>query len=119
MSLILEPPAIDAAVAALQFPTRRVDRRPISSPAQSGKTFPTENPATGKVITQVAACETADVDRAVRSARKAFESGSLVADVAAEPQEGAAEVRRFAGGQRRRAGPAWTAWRGASRSATA
>ena len=45
-------------------------------PAQSGKTFPTENPATGKVITQIAACEAADVDLAVRSARKAFEGGA-------------------------------------------
>lgn len=43
--------------------------------ALAGKTFPTFNPATGQVITQVAACEASDVDRAVAAARRAFESG--------------------------------------------
>src|SRR5437660_688734 len=41
----------------------------------SGKTFPTINPATGEVICQVAEGDKADVDRAVKSARKAFEDG--------------------------------------------
>lgn len=44
--------------------------------AKSGKTFPAINPATGKVITQVAACDKADVDEAVKWARKAFEQGT-------------------------------------------
>lgn len=75
MSLTLESSAIGSAVAALQFPSGAlIDGHFV--PAQSGKTFPTENPATGKVITQIAACEAADVDRAVHSARKAFEGGS-------------------------------------------
>ena len=43
--------------------------------AQSGQTFRTINPATGKVLTDVAALDVADVDAAVRSARAAFESG--------------------------------------------
>lgn len=43
--------------------------------AASGKTFSTENPANGKIITQVSACDAEDVDRAVKAARKAFESG--------------------------------------------
>nr|WP_225027934.1 aldehyde dehydrogenase [Xinfangfangia pollutisoli] len=43
--------------------------------AQSGQTFRTINPATGKVLTEVAALDVADVDAAVRSARAAFESG--------------------------------------------
>jgi gamma-glutamyl-gamma-aminobutyraldehyde dehydrogenase len=43
-------------------------------PAASGKTFDTENPATGAVLAQVAAGDTADVDLAVKSAREAFES---------------------------------------------
>jgi acyl-CoA reductase-like NAD-dependent aldehyde dehydrogenase len=43
--------------------------------AVSGQTFPTYNPATGEVITQVAACDIADVDRAVVAARRAFETG--------------------------------------------
>ncbi len=41
----------------------------------SGKTFPTSNPATGEVICQVAEGDKADVDRAVKAARKAFEEG--------------------------------------------
>ncbi|HEY5794315.1 MAG TPA: aldehyde dehydrogenase [Bosea sp. (in: a-proteobacteria)] len=44
-------------------------------PSLSGSTFACVNPATGKVLTQVAACEAEDVDRAVAVARKAFESG--------------------------------------------
>ena len=43
--------------------------------AASGKTFEVVNPATNKVLTKVAACDKEDVDRAVRAARKAFESG--------------------------------------------
>ena len=43
--------------------------------AASGKTFSTYNPATGEVLAQVAEGNSADVDRAVTAARKAFESG--------------------------------------------
>ena len=43
--------------------------------ALSGKTFDNINPANGKVLGQVAACDSEDVDRAVRSGRAAFESG--------------------------------------------
>jgi aldehyde dehydrogenase (NAD+) len=41
----------------------------------SGKTFPTINPSTGEVITQVAESDAADVDKAVSAARAAFEKG--------------------------------------------
>jgi aldehyde dehydrogenase (NAD+) len=41
----------------------------------SGKTFPTINPATGEVICQVAEGDKADVDLAVKAARRAFEQG--------------------------------------------
>jgi aldehyde dehydrogenase (NAD+) len=41
----------------------------------SGKTFDTLNPATEKVITSVAEGDKADIDLAVRAARKAFEEG--------------------------------------------
>lgn len=43
------------------------------SPAADGSTRETENPATGKVITRVAEAGAADVDRAVSSARKAYD----------------------------------------------
>ena len=41
----------------------------------SGKTFPTVNPSTGDVITQVAEADAADVDKAVAAARAAFDHG--------------------------------------------
>jgi gamma-glutamyl-gamma-aminobutyraldehyde dehydrogenase len=44
-------------------------------PAASGKTFPTLNPATGKVLAEVAACDAADVDFAVAKAKEAFDDG--------------------------------------------
>lgn len=47
----------------------------VFKPALSGKTFETKNPFNGKVIAQLPACDTADVDVAVASARAAFESG--------------------------------------------
>ena len=42
----------------------------------SGKTFPTYNPATGEVLAQVAEGDRADIDAAVKAARKAFETGA-------------------------------------------
>src|SRR3954465_10896744 len=41
----------------------------------SGKTFATVNPATGETICQVAEGDKADIDLAVKAARKAFEEG--------------------------------------------
>src|SRR5207237_4229208 len=43
--------------------------------SQSGKTFPTVNPATGETICHVAEGDKADIDLAVKAARRAFESG--------------------------------------------
>jgi phenylacetaldehyde dehydrogenase len=43
--------------------------------AASGKTFPTYNPATGEVLAQIAEGDCEDIDRAVKAARRAFESG--------------------------------------------
>jgi phenylacetaldehyde dehydrogenase len=43
--------------------------------AASGKTFPTYNPATGDVLSRVAEGDKEDVNRAVKAARAAFESG--------------------------------------------
>lgn len=44
-------------------------------PSESGKTFATFNPANGEEIAQVAEADSADVDKAVRAARNAFERG--------------------------------------------
>ncbi|QKE62065.1 aldehyde dehydrogenase [Aquipseudomonas campi] len=43
--------------------------------AQSGATFASINPATNQLLDRVAACDAADVDAAVRSARRAFDQG--------------------------------------------
>jgi aldehyde dehydrogenase (NAD+) len=43
--------------------------------SESGKTFATINPATGEEICQIAEADGADVDRAVRAARAAFNKG--------------------------------------------
>ena len=59
---------------ALTFPTLAIiDGRKV--PARSGGTFTSVNPATGRAIAEVAACEAADVDDAVAAARRAFEAG--------------------------------------------
>src|SRR4051812_36739206 len=44
--------------------------------AASGETFETFNPATGEVIAHVASSRDEDVDRAVKAARRAFESNT-------------------------------------------
>ncbi len=41
----------------------------------NGQTFATKNPFNGKVIANLPACDSADVDAAVASARASFESG--------------------------------------------
>ena len=43
--------------------------------SESGKTFPTYNPATGEKLAEVAEADTADVDKAVKKAREALERG--------------------------------------------
>ena len=45
------------------------------TPAKSGKTFTTVNPATEDVIAQVAEGDAADVEAAVDAARRAFDDG--------------------------------------------
>jgi acyl-CoA reductase-like NAD-dependent aldehyde dehydrogenase len=44
--------------------------------AKSGQTFDCINPATGQVISQIASCQSEDVDAAVASARAAFDKGT-------------------------------------------
>jgi len=45
-------------------------------PAASGARFPTENPATGQQLAEIAAGDIEDVDVAVRAARRAFNAGT-------------------------------------------
>lgn len=63
---------IKEKAAHLQFKNQAyINGRYIS--AKSGKTFDCINPATGQILTSVAACDAEDINEAVRYARKAFE----------------------------------------------
>lgn len=62
-------------LAAALAPSDRVVIGGQLQEAVSGETFDSVNPATGEVVARVAAGDTEDVDRAVRSARDAFEAG--------------------------------------------
>jgi len=69
--------AIDWRLAASNLTLRGqsfIDGRFVD--AASGGVFGAINPANGTTLTQVASCDAADVDLAVRSARRAFDSGS-------------------------------------------
>ena len=79
----------------------------------SGKTFATINPATGEVICQVAEGDKADIDLAVKAARKAFEAGPW-------PKMNAAERGRLLQQARRPdRGEHATNWPPSNRSTTA
>ncbi|WP_369958883.1 aldehyde dehydrogenase [Pseudomonas benzenivorans] len=66
--------AIDQQLERLEYRNLAfIDGRFV--PARSGATFATLNPATGQVITEVAACDAEDVDAAVQAARAAFDAG--------------------------------------------
>jgi aldehyde dehydrogenase (NAD+) len=68
-------------VSTLSIPSEVTVRPPMTKllinnqwvPSESGKTFPTMDPSTGEEICQVAEADAADVDKAVKAARAAFE----------------------------------------------
>src|SRR6185312_14583935 len=64
----------EAIAGSLKLPGEAViDGKTVAS--VSGKTFANVTPRNGRVLNHVAQCDTADVDAAVRSARRAFEEG--------------------------------------------
>lgn len=74
MSDTLTRELIDRQITQLEFRNQAfIDGRFVA--AASGKTFDTLNPATGEIITQLAACDADDVDIAVKAARRAFDEG--------------------------------------------
>jgi len=75
MSDSLTHDAIQQQIARLEYRNQAFINGRFTA-ARSGETFDTLNPATGKVLTQVAACDAEDVDLAVKAAREAFESGT-------------------------------------------
>jgi phenylacetaldehyde dehydrogenase len=75
MGIAISPIQIDSRVSDFIGKTRKmlIDGKWVD--AASGKTFPTYNPATGEVLAQVAEGDKADIDAAVKAARRAFDSG--------------------------------------------
>jgi acyl-CoA reductase-like NAD-dependent aldehyde dehydrogenase len=73
-----------ATVVTTEIPAGRLFIGGEWQDAASGRTFPTYNPATGEVLAEVAEADAADVDRAVRAARDAFENSEWARIDAAE-----------------------------------
>jgi len=74
MSATLTPDSIAQQIERLEYRNLAfIDGRFV--PSRSGATFETLNPATGEVLTEIAACTAEDVDLAVQAARRAFEAG--------------------------------------------
>lgn len=68
-----------AAVAFVKGPPKHLLIGGKWVPAKSGKTFLTINPANEEAIAEIAEGDSADIDEAVRAARKAFEEGKWTA----------------------------------------
>jgi phenylacetaldehyde dehydrogenase len=68
-------PSLDQNVSKFITKTHKILINGKWVEAASGKTFPTYNPATGEVLSRVAEGDKEDVNRAVRAARAAFDSG--------------------------------------------
>jgi aldehyde dehydrogenase (NAD+) len=69
-AVLSSPPETPVAVSATKL---LINGQWINS--ESGKTFATINPATGKEICQVSEADSADVNKAVKAARAAFDNG--------------------------------------------
>jgi aldehyde dehydrogenase (NAD+) len=80
MASVMSPPKeSQVAVSATKL---LINNRWVAS--ESGKTFGTVNPATGEEICQVAEADAADVEKAVKAARVAFEKGPWRKTLASE-----------------------------------
>src|SRR5450631_4420761 len=75
MATVLSSVQMDDKVASYISKTRKMLINGQWVEAASGKTFPTYNPATGQVLANVAEGDREDIDRAVKAARAAFETG--------------------------------------------
>src|SRR5215813_4323387 len=78
-SVLSQPAQTPVPISATQL---LINNRWISS--ESGKTFATINPSTGEEICQIAEADAADVEKAVRAARAAFERGPWRKTLASE-----------------------------------
>jgi gamma-glutamyl-gamma-aminobutyraldehyde dehydrogenase len=74
MTLTMEKAAVHKAAANLKFRTKAfIGGKYVD--AISGKTYASENPATGKALANIAECDEKDVDVAVKNARETFDKG--------------------------------------------
>ena len=75
MSTAISPAQIHNSVAEFLSRPRKMFINNQWVDSASGKTFPVYNPATGEVLAKVAEGDREDINRAVKAARKAFDSG--------------------------------------------
>jgi phenylacetaldehyde dehydrogenase len=75
MATTASAPLLDQKVSAFVSKTHKILINGKWAAAASGKTFPTYNPATGEVLSNVAEGDKEDIHRAVAAARTAFDSG--------------------------------------------
>ncbi len=75
MATTVSAPVLDQNVSSFVARTHKILINGKWVEAASGKTFPTYNPATGETLSQVAEGDREDIDRAVKAARAAFETG--------------------------------------------
>ena len=75
MATTASTPLLDQNVSKFVAKTHKILINGKWVEAASGKTFPTYNPATGDVLSRVAEGDKEDINRAVKAARAAFDSG--------------------------------------------
>ena len=75
MATTASAPLLDQNVSKFVAKTHKILINGKWVEAASGKTFPTYNPATGDVLSRVAEGDKEDINRAVKAARAAFDSG--------------------------------------------
>src|SRR6202521_1180410 len=75
MATAVAVPSIDSNVSSFVARKHKILINGKWVEAASGKTFATYNPATGEILAHVAEGDREDIDRAVKAARNAFETG--------------------------------------------
>ena len=75
MTITIDKPTVSSTLKTFLAKERKLFIGGKWVAAQSGKTFPVEDPATEETIAHVPAGDKADIDLAVAAARRAFESG--------------------------------------------
>jgi phenylacetaldehyde dehydrogenase len=75
MATAVTAPSIDSNVSSFVARKQKLLINGKWVEAASGKTFATYNPATGEVLANVAEGDREDIDRAVKAARAAFQTG--------------------------------------------